>query len=336
MGCLIIVPFELLPSMLVQHMDLPVTICGLLKGSQASREKADLKDAFRLAQRARDLVKASKDPISEAVTAVHLADLYRELARPGPALELAQQAEHMIQYKAERRHRHNQGVISYLLGLLHHGLCSYNTALSYYQETRRQFADARRYWIGAEDPDQARRCEELALWVRELCDNLTNPPPLGTEEIYLPIQVRTGEYTVARGRVTRHALAEEIVVGHDHFRSWSVGGAIMQFGARTDGEYFALPVPRDKWAGPETKAGDYLLIQREYRPSEEGPAVLHDAEAPEGWRYGHFVRDEAGHISFRPRPRIIGAASEPSPTLTIPAGEAMGYVVAILKPAPAP
>jgi hypothetical protein len=336
MGCLIIVPLELLPSMLVWNADVPTTTRSLLKRSRASREQADLVGAFELTQRAKDLVKASKDPISEAVTAVHLADLYRELARPGPALELARQAEQMIQYQAQRRHRHNHGVISYLLALLHHELCSYSTALSYYQRARRQLEDARRYWIGVEDSGQARRCEEVIHWVGGLCANLTSPPPLGTEEIYLPVKGRNGEYTVARGRIMRYTLAEELTVDQASFRSCSVSGAAMRLGVSAHGEYFALPVLTDEWAGSETEAGDYLLIRREHQPNEEGPAVLHDADAPEGWRYGRFVRDRTGHISFRPQPKIIGGTPQPSPAVSLSTDEAMGYVVAIFKPAPTP
>jgi hypothetical protein len=69
--------------------------------------------------------------------------------------------------------------------------------------------------------------------------------------------------------------------------------------------YFALRVPEDGWLDPASKQGDYALVQRETRVTQEGPAVLWTKDE---WVAGRFERDTEGNIRFFPQPaRIIGS-----------------------------
>jgi len=321
---------ELLPSTLVQLAELAPPAGTLLEESRERRQRQDFEGAIELVKRARDLVEAHRDPLSEAVACLHMGDLYRESGLLGPALDLARQAERASQFHQERRHRHNRAITAYLLGLLHHELCSYSEALREYRNAREHLDDARKRWVDVGRPDWVHRCEMLSAWLTSLCGCLTDLPPLGTEEVLFPIQCGDAAYAVARGKVLRYTLATEITVDGQRFQSRMRGGGPVPLDIAAQGEYFALVVPSDEWAGPDTEEGDYVLVQRERQPHMEGPGVLFQAGEGEGWVYGRFLRDAVGRVSFRPKPWIIGGA--PALNATVSVDKPMGYVVAVLKP----
>jgi len=81
--------------------------------------------------------------------------------------------------------------------------------------------------------------------------------------------------------------------------------------------HFALPVPEDGWLDPASKKGDYTLVRREIRVTQEGLGVLWTGK---NWVGGRFERDvTTGDVHFvSPRPHIIG--------------KEQGYAIALLKP----
>jgi hypothetical protein len=79
--------------------------------------------------------------------------------------------------------------------------------------------------------------------------------------------------------------------------------------------HFALPVPEGGYLGTTSRKGDYALVQRETKISQEGPGL---SWTERNWVWGRFERDPTtGEIHFEPpQPYVIG----------------MGYVVALFRP----
>jgi len=92
--------------------------------------------------------------------------------------------------------------------------------------------------------------------------------------------------------------------------------------------YFALPVPEDRWAVPETRTGDYVFIRQQWLVDEESMGVVW--EPGSGWGAVDFRRECDDKVRFYHRyPKIIGGVkSKPGD----PAGKVKGYIIALLKP----
>lgn len=88
--------------------------------------------------------------------------------------------------------------------------------------------------------------------------------------------------------------------------------------------YFALPVPEDHWALPETRVGDYVFIRQQWLADEESVGVMWEPGL--GWSAGDFRREPDGSIKFLYRPaRITGGKHDPTNSLK-------GYVIGLLRP----
>jgi hypothetical protein len=98
--------------------------------------------------------------------------------------------------------------------------------------------------------------------------------------------------------------------------------------------HFALPIPKDRWLDPDSREGDYVLLQKERELTPEGPAISWiglDSVNKEGeytvvrretkltqegpvvlwvgdeWVAGRFERDTEDNVHFLPQPpRILG------------------------------
>jgi hypothetical protein len=124
------------------------------------------------------------------------------------------------------------------------------------------------------------------------------------------------------------AISESLIAGHTYYLC-PLGEALKGEVAIKPGTvYFALAVPQDGWLDPDSKKGDYVLVQWKPSVAQEGPGVLWTGEQ---WVGGQFVRDaDTGNIRFvEPRPRIIGDTR-----IIGDIGQERGYVVALLKPRP--
>ncbi len=339
-------PPDLAPRALVCENGLPSVVSAATMKCSEYWCLGDVNRAIRCIEEAHAFARACHHSASESVLCIWMGDLYRETDRWGPALDCCQEAAKALGLlPGYQNKRHIEAVVVYLRGLLHCALGSRTKALVDYQRAIKAFGEAIKYWEDNRFRDPSRtqecsqqidKCQHALSWINALCRCLADDLSLvdGAAAVHIPVVTGNG-YGLLRAEPRGCLIPSEIDIDERRYRLYHPEDG-MPFGTNLwlpwDARSFAVRVPRDRWAGPHSNEGDYVLAAwaRGAVPPATGHAVVWNVDQKE-WEYGRFVRDPGtGKIQFPPvAPIVIGGVPEEE-TVT---WQDIGIVSALLKPA---
>jgi len=329
---MISIPPHLTPAALSWCDELSPPIRDLLKEARDSGSKGEWTRAESCALDARAASRKSNDQVGYAAALLHLADVYREGDRPGPAQTSYEEAQQVFRRQAPRVQRQNEAAATYGLGLTHQALGDDIEALSCYQAALDLFERARKHWATRNDKAWVRTCQQARQWIEGLIAHImeerTSRP---TRLPVFPIWRLDGARApfVENVNLQGYFTVDRVLINGAAYRLHPLPGQSADLPAVGAGKanYFTLPVPEDGWAVPEAQAGDYVLIRQQWWIDEEKAGVVW--EPGSGWGAVDFKRGRDGRIRFYRRPaKVIGGALPPPGD---PAGKVKGYVIALLK-----
>jgi len=321
---------EFVPSHLFYQEETAATF-RLLEGARRLRRSGELEAAERRARDAETLSRETKAHVELAAALVHLADIYREMGRLGPARRCADEACVVLKRQAGRTQRYNEAVARYGLGLIHHLLGGDTSALNCYQEARALFEVAREHWAARDRTGQmVERCRRVEEWLGNLSECLTETEERGGlyTTLILPAWL-LGDggtpFSVAELEVTgAPLLVSRLRIGDRSFRVQGLlDGDVV---ALSKGRYRVLRVPPGQHGQVGAGEEDLVLLRR---PDGELRVPCHYVrQDASGIEFGRFERDpvDPARIRFvRAEPHIIGGRDVAAPLPFL-------YFVALLKP----
>jgi tetratricopeptide (TPR) repeat protein len=317
-------PRQLTPSELLCCVELSPFIDDLLQRSRALRRRSVFEEAESCA---RDALRGGREPggnISIGAARMHLADVYREMGRLGPALADCQKAYRIFQNQPSQYQRHNEAMAAYALGLIQQLLGSYMDALNWYEEAGHLLERAKEHW-------ETLNCACIHSWLGTLSEYLTNARTrVGTSGDCLCVSILlsnadTCDFAIAELEIDQYIIREREAEGG-------------LFGVRPIKGNKAISLKPDAACSTQkiidgelleslgAREEDYALIAWEDIDDKTDPGILRALSGSE--EYGPFVRDTDGNIRFvRPAPIVIGE-EEADGSLQI------GDVIALLSPTP--
>jgi len=346
MAAILELPPDLVPRALVYQDELPEVISAAIQECSNHWRRGDVDKAIRSVEQARALAQANNQPVSESVVCVWMADLYREMAQLGPALECCQGATNALRLQPSYEHRyHIEAVIAYLQGLFHRALGVNTEALADYQRALTSFEKAIKHWESniARNPSQVSKyrqqvdkCEKAIRWINVLSQCLAGDlsPINGGMEMQIPV-TDGQDYGLASLKLAAYLLPLDVTIRGKRYRLHRPDDGIpfdvdYRLEAQSNTHYFVVHVPKERWAGEHSARGDYVLARRERKADNPvGAGVLWD-DSQQQWKYGTFVRDaEMGEIRFRPLPPIVIGGAPQEEEIE---DHDIGVVRALLKP----
>lgn len=359
MPAFLVLPPDLTPTMLVYRDDLPDDINDLIEDCLDHWRDGDIDGAIGRAKQAQALAEAYKHPISISATSVLLVDLYREqdqlgLLPFGPQLRMKARDALRVQPGYEYGH-HAEAVIDYLWGLLNHISGSNIGAVSDYKRALASFDKALGHWKSniIRNPTQANRykeqvnkCEKAIKWIEALREGLMQDLSLTRDrtEAHIPA-TKGGEYKLLRLQLASpvpppsaplpaiYLRPQEALIDKDRYQLYNLSRGVpynKNLRISRDERHFALHIPKDEWAGAQSKEGDYVVVKRELQVIEPGAdGVLWDPDQKE-WEYGEFIRHPGTRkIQFRPLRPVIFTGKPPEEDVE---DKDVGIVWGLLKP----
>jgi len=330
MATFLVVPPDLTPTELAYQDDLPPIVTALVQESSAHRRQGEALSAIECAQLAQELAEADRDVVSTIVIILILADVHRELDQLGPAQEYCRQVHRALRLKPNYEHRyHTEAVVSYLEGLIYHALGAYTRALSRYQRAIMSFGEAARHWrsIADEYPMQSPErqkaekwvatCGKATQWVRVLCRCLAGaltPATRAGTEMHIPA-ANGEEYDLARLELRTCLPPAAISIDRQRYRMYHPDNGYPFQGLtliEPNVSFFVVYVPEDRWAGPHSRQGDYVLAQRKRTVDEpQGVGLLRQGDR-QTWTYGRLkYSQETKRLWFYPG-HLIGQRGGPA------------------------
>lgn len=321
---------ELVPSSLFYTDDLPKPIRDLLNRAHRYREAGDLEAAARHAQQAAEVSASMGLPVGHAASMLHLADVQREAGRIALAIDQARAGYEIVQRQAALAQRHNEAVVAYSLGLLHHLAGSSPEALRWYQAAVRLIDTARDHWATLNAGARVRECERVRQWVESLVECLTRAEaqdgPCST--LIIPARLVGGgrhPLPAVELRVKGYLLRQRLLIDGRPFQVQRLNGG-EDATILTGEEYGVFPIPDSVGARVGAEAGDYVLTQR--TEQEDLDVRYYVREEAAGLEFGEFRRDSRGRVYFESMEtgrRVIGGpGDEPTAVYYCP--------VALLRP----
>jgi hypothetical protein len=316
------------PSALVWCSGLQPSIQVLLEASRKFRSLGNFPKAEQCAMDVRKATRYASERIGYGSAALHLADIYREKGKLGPAHTQYEQAQQIFNHQSDRVQRQNEAAATLGLGLTYQALGDPLEALNWYQVSLDLLDRACKYWAELNEEKRLQFCEQVCQWIRDeqigaiLEERLGSFPPM-------PIDVtwRVGGAKNPFGKVSLRArITTDYVVINENV--YQIHPLLKQQDISTigsvDSESFILRVSKDGWGVPEAKTDDLLLVHQKQVIQEEKVGVVWESD--DGWIAGDFKRGSGGKIQFIPhsrQPKIIGGQLD---------NREKGYVVAVLKP----
>jgi tetratricopeptide (TPR) repeat protein len=328
---IISLPWQLTPSELLCCVELSPFIDDLLQRSRSLRRRSAFPEAERCAL---DALGAGREPggnTSRGAARMHLADVYREMGRLGPALADCQKAYRIFQNQPSQYQRHNEAITAYALGLMHQLLGSDMDALNWYEEAGQLLERVNEHWAAVNALAQVKDCTCIQRWIATLSKYLTTTRTRDRNPgacICVPIILSNAddcEFAMAELEIGQYIICErEARAGMFGVRPPKGKEAIS---LKPDAECSTRKIINEEVCeslGAEEE--DYALIAWKAPDDEEDADVVESLGESE--EYGPFVRDIDGNIRFvRPTPIVIGE-EEADRKLQI------GDVIALLSPTP--
>jgi tetratricopeptide (TPR) repeat protein len=318
-------PAQLMPSELLCCEDLSPFIDKLLQGAYTLRHQEQWDKAERCALQAIEASQEAGDLLNRAVAHVHLGDMHRERGRLGPALTDYGRAQRIFRWQAPSRQRHNEAVVTYALGLVHHLLGSELDALKWYERSTELLGTAKAHWTTVDALKRVDVCSRLERWIDILSDHLMRG--LTYREMDRPLDIWVPVVLAAkRGRcVERVAIQRQdsVLIGRiDRFNvhpleeGWSI---------RMDAEdrYGAQQVPEEIRSALHASQEDHVLMEWGDPLRQEERRRMEELDQASSF---DFLRDADGTIYAIPRdPTIIGGREADD-------GVRAGQIAALLEP----
>lgn len=295
-------PSDLVPSHLLCLDGLPPFLADLLARSRTHQRQGRPSEA---GQEALDALEASQGvggQAARAISLIHLSDAHLATGWVGAAMREARQAQRLFASQPLRHQRHNEAIAAYALGLAHHALGDRADALRWYQRSDDLLEQVKVDWSALKAMSNFSRCKRAQRWIRALSKALARAQlpaqaDWGTA-IWLPVILPESNdeqgFELAQLEVERYVVAGTLTLGDKTFRIELLEGQ-PPISLRAEAEYYALPVPDDALDLLKATEGDFALIVQRKDAPQEGPGVV---ETLSGVEFGHFVRDQAGTISF--------------------------------------
>lgn len=287
--------------------------------------EGNLQKAESLIQEALYVACQRRHPLEQPLALLYLSDVYRETGRPGPALRMALQAYEAFQRQPSLPQRHNEGIAAYTVGLAHHTMGNFAEALNWYTTARQMLAIARDYWVASKKDRWARRCARTEAWIACMSDVLVaSDRPTGRPTILIPVWPGDGDSP---------SVVEIEIEGYLPGNQLRVNGRVAQMieppGLKSSGPLIldqdsrVFPIPDSVCSQIGARTGDYVLAQRESRPSD---APYYVVETDAGTDFIRFHRQPDGSVAAESMTagRSIGGSAPPDPPLYRP--------VAFLRP----
>jgi tetratricopeptide (TPR) repeat protein len=303
---------DFVPSRLLHTEGFRDFSCRLLDQALDCREKGEWERAEQTASNARDSSREKRAHAEQAAALIHLADIYRERGRLGPALRHAQEAHEILNRQASLTQRHNEAVAAYNLGLIHHLLGNDGDALNWYQTAQRGFEEARKRWATRKETGWVRTCIVMEEWIRNLSESLTRVEDRDglLSTFIIPAQLvegHNGNLGTAELRVNGYRLGRQLEIGDRTFQVRPVkrSGVILQ----PEDDYRIFEIPADVCLQIGAKKGDCVLAERRDKEDPKAPYCV--VEGGAGPDFGRFRRNSSGAVEFYSvtTKRVIGGVS---------------------------
>jgi tetratricopeptide (TPR) repeat protein len=325
---------QLTPSELLRYTDPAPFINELLQRSRSQRREGFLVEAERFALEALDDSREAADHVSQGAALICLADVHREMGKLGPALSDCQRAHRIFQRQASRYQRHNEAIAAYALGLVHHMIGNDVDALKWYRAARKQFEKARREWAAINALNRVEACDYVLCWLEMLIRHLISAQ--AGMQVNLPARFQVpairsvddeARFAIVEMEIDRYRFGHRATINSDSFRLQPIKEDQL-ISLRPEVKCYALTIPVEAYESLGASDGDYALIAWGRDADREGPGVLEALSGPE---FGSFERDDEGNIKFVSFKEAIVIGSE-----DITGDFEVGYIIALLKPAPTP
>jgi len=305
-------PAKLIPSELLHLDGLPPFVADLLERSRTNQRQGQLSEGEKEARDAFEASQGVGGQVGKALSLIHLSDVHLATGNLGAAMREARQAYRLFASQPLRHQRHNEAVAAYALALAHHALGDRADALRWYQRSDDLLEQAKDHWSTLRATSNYSRCKRAQRWIRALSKALTRAQlpaqaDWGTS-IWLPVILPESdderEVELAQLEVERYVVAGTLTLGDRTYRIERLEGQ-PPISLPVEAEYYALPIPDDALSLLGATEGDFALIVQRKDAPQEGPGVV---ETLSGVEFGHFVRDQAGNISFTNKKgvKIIG------------------------------
>lgn len=316
-------PSQLTPSELLFYKELPQFIAELLQRSHSLRKDDKLPGAERCAQDVIKFSQQSNTHVGLAVALIYLADVHREMGKLESAMINYQKAYRIFQRQLPRYQRHNEAVSAYALGIAHQLSDRKSDALQWYQTSGQLFERVEKDWSLVNDLDQVKICIRIQNWIRALSGYLTDVQ-VHTSEGYIWIPIIPLDIEKEK-QLTPSGSKIETLDGKS-FRVQSLETE-QRPSLESDIVYYALNIPYEASKSLNAVTGDYVLVEQQDIPEQEGPGVL---QSVTGQDFGHFRFDDKGNVHFICMDTQMIGDKGISKSLRV------GYITALLKPISTP
>jgi hypothetical protein len=333
------IPQELTPLFLLTLDDLISSrSMTLLDRAQHAFLEQRWSDAERHAINVRDTTSELMSRVTDYATSlIYLADIYREVGRLGPALELNERAQQVLKNQPGPKHYHNRAVSDYALGLTHHALTNDSKALHWYDHAKELFDRAYYQWGIESNAEWQGLCKDVQRWLDALSAAITDQAEGLTDTRFSDIDCvplfrfddpmrEEGPYGLVQLVVDSRTLkTDRVFIGgkvYSLFSPQRVHRLRSNQGFYFDKPHFVVPIQSTQANGEwkEVNPGDLALIC-EYCDEKEKEQATGTKIGESHW--GDFVRGAADEIFFiGKKRRIIGGDPQ---TVT-------GKVIAVLRP----
>ena len=308
----------------------------LLDRSQQAFLEQRWSDAERHAISVRDTTSDLISRVMDYATAlIYLADIYREVGRLGPALELNERAQQILKNQPGPRYYHNRAVSDYALGLTHQALTNDTRALHWYEHARDLFDRAYYQWGIDSNAEWQGLCRDVQRWLDALSaaitqqtDGLTNVRFSDID--YVPLfqfddpMREEGPYGLVRLLTDSRSLKTDRVFIGDRVYSLFSPQNVRRLRSNQrfyfEKPHFVVPIQsveaEAKWE--EANPGDMALVCEGCDEKEKAEGTIIGES-----HWGEFIRGEENEIFFiGKKRRIIGDGPE----------TVLGRVIAVLRP----
>ena len=326
------VPVEFIPSWLLACESVSQHSQILLKQSRCAVVEQDWAEAERYALNARDASQRPGRIVDHVIALIHLADIYRGVGRPGPALEYNEKAQQVLKNQSGPTHYHNRAVADYALGLIHHVLGNDSKALYWYEHAQALFERAHLHWGITGDSKSQEQCNRVIQWISVLSESINDqaaalPDGQRFNLAWFPVfraqtPAQDDGYELVCFPATIRDVEDQIRIGNRLYALLLPNGQPFPFPVLDFRvPHFAVEIGEGNqiW-GDTLQEGDLALI----REKSLGANLDEQADQVEGGEYGHFTRGADGRMTFVSKPpHIIGGDEKES---------LIGDVIAVLRP----
>lgn len=170
------VPEELTPLHLAVLQDVPSLLQELFDQARGHVERGDRTAAHTLIDRVHATAWGKRDRATAGLGRLYKADVFRHQHRWENSLEAVRQAIAWLRQQVTPVAHYNEGIATYLEGLIHFTLAADEKALQTLSRAQELLAEGENYWWFREDSDRGADCVNVRRWIKGLLKIQTDLP----------------------------------------------------------------------------------------------------------------------------------------------------------------